>query len=55
MSESLCDMQMVGEEVTGPPVKMDWDARGDKEKFLKDPECHKTLWDCSEAATGLTF
>lgn len=49
------NVQMVGEEVTGPPTKMDWAARGDKEKYLKDPACHTTLWECSEVATGVAL
>ena len=55
MTGMIWNVQMVGEEVTGPPTKMDWTARGDKEKFLKDPACHQTLWECSEVATGVAL
>lgn len=41
--------------MTGPPVKLDWVARGGKEQYVKAPEGQKTLWECSEAATGVTF
>lgn len=43
------------DRMTGPPMKMDWAGRGDLEKNTKDPEQHKLLWECSEAATGETM
>lgn len=47
--------RVFGEQMTGPPVKLDWVARGGKEQYVKAPEGQKTLWECSEAATGVTF
>lgn len=48
-------LQAIGEPMTGPPIKMDWEERGDKEKYLKEPEGQKLLWECSEVATGVKF
>ena len=48
-------VQVFGDQMIGPPVKLDWVARGDKEEYLKAPEGQKLLWECSEVATGDTL
>ena len=50
MTRSFQNVQM-----TGPPMKLVWEKRGGKEKYVIAPESQKVLWECSEASTGITF
>lgn len=45
----------VGEPIVGPPVKLDWEARKEKEANCTDEEAKKTLWEQSEKAIGQMF
>lgn len=48
-------VSVAGEGAVGPPVKIDWEARAEKEAICTDAEAKRILWELSEKAIGQQF